>query len=109
MEKSESKFDCALRELEEESGIPKTDLIFTWGKPSLYYDTEPYSKGPKKIARYYLAEVLPDTVVKLIANPQTGIVEHDHFGWFSYKAASLIVKTRIQKALDFAREIVEQK
>lgn len=104
VEGDETKLACALREFSEETGV---DPIFDWGpEPDKFYETEPYSK-PKKIARYYVAQLKGQPIVKLMPNPKTGLIEHNDFGWFSYVDAVALVKPRILKALEFAYKIVE--
>lgn len=105
MEDGETHLECALREFQEESGIDSAE--FDWGTDR-YYETEPFSK-PKKIARYYLGKVAETAEPKLLPNPQTGKVEHEEFGWFSFDEARKLVKPRILKALEFARTLVESK
>lgn len=87
-----------MRELQEETGL--SAMKNTWGK--YYRETEVYSKG--KVARYYLAELIKEEEVRILPNPETGIVEHHEYRWVSYEEARDLLVPRVQKILDWAQQ-----
>ncbi len=96
LEKGEEALSAAIREVEEETTIKELD--FKWGEE--FYETEPYSTG--KVARYYLAEVKPDAPIKLLPNPENGIIEHHEYRWVSLEDGLKLTNPRIQKVLKWA-------
>lgn len=99
VDKNESMYDAALREVEEEVSIEPGDLDFKWGFDT--FSTKPYTKH-NKIATYFVAETNKKDIV-LPVNPDTGIKEHDSFYWLNYKdAKKLVGKNAIAAALDWA-------
>lgn len=107
-EPGETHLEAAIRETKEESGLE--DLDFSWGR--IFIDTAPYKtkskeKKVKKITRYYIAKVNSGKV-KLIENPESGIVEHEDFIWTTFKdAQELTLHPRIVKVLNWAEEITK--
>lgn len=110
LDEEEGHLAAALRETKEESGL--WDLDFAWG--TVYSETEPYrtsvnGKKARKISRYYIARVLSGEV-ELLPNEETGVVEHDEFYWVTYdEAKKLPLHPRIEKVLDWANDLVENK
>lgn len=100
VEQGEEPFQAALREAKEETSL--TDFNFKWGET--YTETEPYGKR-KKIARYYIAELLSGEV-DLPINPELGKPEHNEFRWATYDEAILLTNERIQKILTWAQDQV---
>lgn len=97
LEKGEEAFAAAIREVEEETTL--VNLAFKWGE--VFYETEAYSTG--KVARYYLAEVKNDSPIKLLPNPENGIVEHHEYRWVNLEEGLKLTNPRIQKVLKWAR------
>jgi bis(5'-nucleosidyl)-tetraphosphatase len=95
-EEDEDPWNCALRELEEETAIKEVIDLFD----QAWIETDPYAKG--KIARYYLVEVDKDVEVKFHPNPQTGIYEHHEFRWVNYNTARELLVPRLQTIIDWA-------
>jgi 8-oxo-dGTP pyrophosphatase MutT (NUDIX family) len=88
-EKGEEPLDVAKRELQEETGITKIE--FTWGED--FFETEPYNT-PKKVARYYLAQVFSKDVS--ISH------EHHEFKWLTKKDAEKLLVPRVAQVLNWA-------
>lgn len=97
---NESPLQAALRELKEETSIHQVSL--SWGNE--FYETEIYGKG--KTACYYLAEVSGHAEVKLLANPENGIVEHHEYRWLTFDEASKLLVPRVLKALKWAHHLI---
>ena len=95
----EDQWLAALRELEEETTIKNARDL--WNKTFL--ETEPYSKG--KVARYYLAEV-DDQEIKLLPNPETGVIEHHEYRWVNYQQARRLLGPRLQVIIDWAKQVL---
>ena len=100
VEKGETEFAAAIREVEEETTITKLD--FHWGKDVIA--TGPYSQG--KIAKYYLAET-SEKNVSLPVNPQLGRAEHSEYRWVSYRQAASMVSPRVKAVLDWAASYLD--
>lgn len=92
---------AANRELAEETGLSNPSLLI-----SDFYETEPYSKN--KVARYYLGEVLSQAV-RLLPNPEDGLVEHHEYRWLPYEEARELLNPRLQAVIDWAQKKLEQK
>ncbi len=103
VEPGEDPIDAARRETMEETTI--TDLDFRWGYD--FRETGPYNRG-RKIARYYVAETHTSDV-SLPVNPEIGKPEHDGFKWATYEEARKLVAPRVLEALEWARNLVEEK
>lgn len=96
IELEETKYEAALREVKEESGI--TDLEFPWGKT--LYETEPYGRE-RKVVYYFLAETHTNDVV-IGENPESGKREHEEYRWVSFDEAREMCVERIRRVLDWA-------
>lgn len=96
VEPQEAPLDAAIRETAEEAAI--SDLAFRWG--DVYCETAPYGRG--KVARYYLAETT-QTSVTLPVSPALGRPEHHEWRWVSFDEAGLLLPTRLQPILAWAR------
>ena len=103
IEENENKLEAAIREVKEESGI--SDLSFDWGK--LYYETEPFGKN-KKVVFYFIAKTKTEDVVMGIS-PVLNRPEHDEYRWVSFDDARKLTVGRINKALDWAQDRIENK
>ena len=101
VESGEEPIDAAKRETAEETGI--TDLDFTYG--DLYRETLPYAGG--KVARYYLAETLEESV-RLPISADLGRPEHHEFRWVSFDEAEDLLPPRLAVILEWARQTVEE-
>ena len=101
VEEGELPKDCAIRELEEETGI--TDAVFAWGYE--FYETETY--GNNKTAKYFIAKTDTEKVV-LKPNEKTGVLEHHEFRWCSFDEAEKLLSLRVRKALKWAITRLEQ-
>ncbi|NCQ51619.1 NUDIX domain-containing protein [archaeon] len=101
IEGNENKLETAIREVIEETGID--DLQFNWGKT--YYETESFGKN-RKIVFYFIAETTKTKVVMGIS-PLLGLPEHDEYKWVTFDEANSMVVERIQKALAWAQNRVE--
>ncbi len=101
VEAKEDPFECALREVREETSLRKLD--FRWGKT--FRETQPY--GRAKVARYYVAESLGEEVC-LGINPQLGRPEHHEFRWLCYQPARKLLIPRVQQILDWAQEVTHE-
>lgn len=98
LEKGEEALSAAIREVEEETTIK--ELTFSWGE--VFYETEPYSTG--KVARYYLAQVASNAAIKLLPNPENGIIEHHEYRWVKLEEGMKLANPRIQKVLQWANK-----
>ena len=99
LETGESDFDCAQREVAEETGL--TDLEFPFG--DAYRETLPYSGN--KVARYYLAETATDSVA-LPNSLELGHAEHDEWRWVSCDEAEELLPPRLALVLEWARQTI---
>ena len=92
----ESEFDCAVRETREESGIDKSDLIFTWGNRN------------KKIKHiiFFIAETHSDPFIP--RNPDTGIFEHESAEWLDWAEITGTCYPYLKEVIEWAKEIVEK-
>jgi bis(5'-nucleosidyl)-tetraphosphatase len=98
VEKNEDPWEAAVREVQEETGL--THLCTPFGKT--FIETEPYGKG--KVARYYVVLVEDEKEVTLIANPQTGIIEHHEFRWVTIEDARRMLVPRVANVLGWAKQ-----
>lgn len=101
IEGNENKLEAAIREVKEEAGI--TNLNFNWGKS--YYQTESFGKN-KKVVFYFVAETDEENVVMGIS-PLLGRPEHDEYRWVTFDEAKDMVVERIQRALFWAQDRIE--
>lgn len=100
---TEEPFDCALREVLEETGMES--LQWPWGR--LFYETPPYGRG--KVARYYLGRTWQEEV-RLGVNPELGRPEHHEARWVSFDEGMALLVPRLQEVLLWARgQIISQK
>jgi bis(5'-nucleosidyl)-tetraphosphatase len=97
VEKGETPFDAALREVNEETTI--TDLTFSWGYE--FIETGPYGKG--KVARYYLASTERNEI-ELPINPEIGVPEHEEYCWVSADEAKKMITPRVRAVLEWAQK-----
>ncbi|KAB7624404.1 bis(5'-nucleosyl)-tetraphosphatase [Alkalilimnicola sp. S0819] len=97
VERGETPFEAALREVQEETGI--TELAFHWGHD--FIETGPYARG--KVARYHLAETTEQRVVMGISE-ELGRPEHHEYRWVSLAQAQAMCAPRVQRVLDWARK-----
>lgn len=100
LERGETPFQAAIREVEEETTV--TQLDFHWGET--FFETPPYRGG--KIARYYIAQTEAKKV-DLPINPELGRAEHQEFAWVRYKKAYEMVSPRVRQVIDWANAIIE--
>ncbi len=96
VETGEEPLDAARREVREETGL--TDLAFRWGPA--FAETAPY--GPRKIARYYLAEAITGAV-SLPPSPALGRAEHHEYRWVTLAEAEALLPPRLKPILAWAR------
>jgi len=100
VEAGETPLSAAIRETAEEAGI--TDLAFRWGEA--FCETAPY--GPRKVARYYLAETAQQAVV-LNRFPHGSRPEHHEWRWVNFDEAGRLLPPRLQPVLGWAINILE--
>jgi bis(5'-nucleosidyl)-tetraphosphatase len=103
-ESSETDFETALRETEEECSLNIKDLTFPFGKVS--FETEKYKKN-KKFVIYYIAETKVEQI-NIPFNPQIGKKEHDAYYWMTYDEANKVAVPRIQAVLKWANGLIKQ-
>ncbi|MEQ9408385.1 MAG: NUDIX domain-containing protein [Fuerstiella sp.] len=93
----ETDMECALRELDEETGIKKSDIEID---PDFLYETQYIVDGRRygaantpveKTLRVYLGRLLRD--VKLV------VTEHENFEWFAWKPPHAIQQRAIDPLL----------
>jgi bis(5'-nucleosidyl)-tetraphosphatase len=99
VERDETLFECAVREVREETGL--SDLDFAWGEVSV--DTEPYAGG--KVVRFFIARA-GDTAVTLPINPAIGRAEHHEFRWVPFETALTLTVPRLQRVVRWAAGII---
>jgi 8-oxo-dGTP pyrophosphatase MutT (NUDIX family) len=99
VEPDEEVFSAALREVAEETTL--TDLAFPWGE--VYIETAPYAHN--KVARYYLAETVSETVA-LPIQPELGRPEHHEWRWLSEREARACAAARLQPVLAWAGRLL---
>ncbi|MBM3233306.1 NUDIX domain-containing protein [Candidatus Pacearchaeota archaeon] len=94
-EKNESPKDGALRELQEELGIPIQKII----------DVDNFPNGQGEGKDYiFAAEVLPSVEIRL----DRPSVEHDHYQWCTYQEArTLLYWPQYTKALDRLKRMIK--
>ena len=80
-------------------------LHFRWGHE--FRETEPYSSGGKKVARYYLAETTQSQVAFSI-NPAIGMPEHHEYRWLVYEDLCRLAPKRLLPIVEWAGKIVEE-
>ena len=100
IEGKETLLETAIRETEEETGIPKDQFSFDWGRKSI--KTEPYKKGTK-VAFFFLARTDADKI-EIPFNEQIGRKEHEEYKWISYNEAKSMLNKRLNKVLEWANE-----
>lgn len=101
VEKGETPFEAAVREVREETGLH--DLAFRWG--TVFKETEPYTSGRKK-ARYYLAET-EQAVVRFSVNPALGRPEHHEYRWVDFGELRKLASLRLHPVIEWARTMIE--
>jgi bis(5'-nucleosidyl)-tetraphosphatase len=99
VERDETLFECAVREVREETGL--TDLDFAWGEVSV--DTEPYAGG--KVVRFFIARA-DDKTVTLPINPAIGRAEHHEFRWVPFETALSLTVPRLQRVVRWAAGVI---
>jgi bis(5'-nucleosidyl)-tetraphosphatase len=101
----------AIREIAEETSL-RNNLIFITNDhgEKLFYETEVYGKQ-KKIARFYLCQVPMNESQKVFLpiSEELGRPEHDEFCWHGFNEAHKLLNKRLQKALDWAGKIINEK
>jgi bis(5'-nucleosidyl)-tetraphosphatase len=102
VEAGEDPLEAACREVEEETGL--SELGFRWGHG--FSETEPYGQG--KVARYYVAETIQDTII-LPVSPELGRPEHHEYRWVSYQEARGLLVPRVARILDWAHVLISEK
>lgn len=102
VEAGEDPLEAACREVEEETGL--SELSFRWGHG--FSETEPY--GQSKVARYYVAETLQDTII-LPVSPELGRPEHHEYRWVNYQKARGLLVPRVTRILDWAYALIKGK
>ena len=103
VQRDESPFNAAVREVREETGI--ADLKFPWGK--VWKETVPYFSGGKKVARYYVGETAA-TEVRFSVNSELGRPEHHEFRWVSYQELQGIAPPRLTSIVEWAGGLLER-
>lgn len=104
----ETEFMAAMRETEEESGLK--DIKFPWD--GIFVETLPYitkvdGKKARKVARYYVGELVSGEV-EIRPNPVSGVVEHEKYRWLSSKQLPGIeLMPRIRQVFEWAVGVVE--
>ena len=99
LEPGENDFDCAQREVAEETGL--RDIDFPFG--DAYRETLPYAGN--KVARYYLAETGTGDI-KLPPSPELGRAEHDEWRWVSFDEAQDLLPPRLTQVIEWARQTI---
>ncbi|TAN55537.1 MAG: NUDIX domain-containing protein [Betaproteobacteria bacterium] len=99
IEPGENDFECAQREVAEETGL--ADLEFPFGEA--HKETLPYAGN--KVARYYLAETETATL-KLPPSPELGRAEHDEWRWVSFEEAEELLPPRLAGVLHWAQQTI---
>jgi bis(5'-nucleosidyl)-tetraphosphatase len=97
----ESPMETAIRETYEETSL--SDIVFTWGKD--FVETLPYKRG-KKVARFFFA-TCPTGDVKILPNPESGVVEHHGFDWIPVQHLGERLKERHAPVLNKLMETIE--
>jgi len=96
VEKGESPFEAALREIKEETEL--SELVFPKGY--IFIESGPYG-AHKKVARYYLAETNQEEI-NLPVNPELGKPEHEEYRWLAFRDALQLVSNRVETILNWA-------
>jgi bis(5'-nucleosidyl)-tetraphosphatase len=99
VEAGEDPLAAAQREVREETSI--AELHFTWG--AVYDETAPYAGG--KVARYYLAETVAESVI-LPINPELGRPEHHEARWVNIAQALSLTGSRLRPIVLWAAATV---
>lgn len=94
VESDEAPLSAAIRETEEETGIPREALIFRWGER--YFETAPYAGN--KVARYYVAQT-HHTHVQLMPLPGRTRAEHHEYRWCLFAEAQQLMVPRLHTIL----------
>lgn len=100
LEGDESWIDAAIRETEEESGIPERDLSFTWGEVSRDF----FRTG--KVCRLYIASTQSEASIK--RNPVSKRYEHVRPLWLRLAGDpdEERIHPYIQPSIEWVRSIV---
>jgi len=101
MERDETPFGAAVREVQEETTLD--DLDFKWGEE--FIETGPYSRG--KVARYYIALTRREDV-SLPVNPEIGRPEHAEYRWVDIAEAMSMTTVRLSPVIEWATQQFEQ-
>jgi 8-oxo-dGTP pyrophosphatase MutT (NUDIX family) len=100
VESGEEWMDAAIRETEEEAGIPERSLNFAWGDK--YIDCV----RPGKTCRIFVA--WSDASPKIKRNPESGVYEHIGWKWLSLErdGEEANIHQYIRPAVEWARSVV---
>jgi len=99
VDKGETEMECALRELEEETGISSDDIELVEG----FRFTHTYSVWPKRFNKEECEKTLVVFLGRLLHEVEIVVTEHEGFRWVEWDPPHKIQKQTINpvlKALD---------
>ena len=100
IESGETKWQTALRELEEETGYKMSDIsLMSFGVQAMPWMSCTYGKGKNKKTAYYsiVERVNAEKAPTLPINPALGKPEHDEWRWVKVSELTDILPDRLKQ------------
>ena len=101
----ETEMQCALRELEEETGIASDDIEID----SKFRFEHQYSVWPKKFSREECEKTLVIFMATLVRETEIIVTEHEGYRWVTWNPPHKIQEQTIDPLLNCVQEFVESR